>query len=40
MQKDLERSFKLYESKFRKVVQRMENMVIKVQNDRLKVINK
>jgi hypothetical protein len=34
--KDIDRKLKLHENKFIKVVQKMDNMIIKVQNDKLK----
>lgn len=32
LQKDMDRTVKNYESKFQKIVHKMQNMVIKVQN--------
>jgi hypothetical protein len=36
LEKEMERVLKSYENKFEKVTRRMENMVMKVQNDRLR----
>ena len=36
LQKDLDKKLRHYECKFQRVTQRMENMIIKMQNDRLK----
>lgn len=36
LEKEMERVMKSYENKFEKVTRRMENMVIKVQNERLR----
>lgn len=36
LERDMERVMKSYENKFEKVVRRIENVMIKVQNDRLR----